>query len=318
MFADEALRTGRAADTSAALAVLTDLASDPERRPDDRLVAGRRVWTAALASGREAEWAARVAQALRDLPGERWGSDFLLGVVRTLHRSGRVAEARALVAANPGLERRMPEVALEQALGTAREGDLGRALAQLDSLAREWPAARFSLAEVQFYSGELDSAHANYTRVSTRADDPDAAIAFDRLYLLEERPESPARLLLGRIAYERWRGGRAVALRLADSLWRSQAPRGDYAAHAGIELAALRLESGDARGSLAPLLVIADSLADDRLASLARQRAGDAYVALGDDRSALAQYEECLARYPRAWNSAEVRRRVERLRRSRS
>jgi len=63
--------------------------------------------------------------------------------------------------------------------------------------------------------------------------------------------------------------------------------------------------------------VVCDSLADDRLAPLARQRAGDAYSQLGDDTHALAQYEECLARYPRAWNSAEVRRRVERLRKER-
>jgi predicted negative regulator of RcsB-dependent stress response len=53
------------------------------------------------------------------------------------------------------------------------------------------------------------------------------------------------------------------------------------------------------------------------LAPLARQRAGDAYLSLGDETRALAQYEECLARYPRAWNSAEVRRRVEKLRRER-
>jgi tetratricopeptide (TPR) repeat protein len=318
MFADEALRSGRAADTTAALAVLTDLAGDAERRPDDRLVAGRRVWALALTSGREAEWAGRLASALRDLPGERWGSDFLLGVVRTLHRAGQVAEARALAAANPGLERRMPELALEHALGAAREGDLARSLQLLDSLARVWPTARFSLAEVQFYAGELDSAHANYERVAANPENPDASTALDRLYLLEEKPGASPRPLLGRIAYERWRGARATALRLADSLWRAQAPRGDYSAHAGIELATLRLETGDPRGALGPLLVIADSLADDRLAPLARQRAGDAYAALGDDRSALEQYEECLARYPRAWNSAEVRRRVERLRRARS
>jgi len=96
-----------------------------------------------------------------------------------------------------------------------------------------------------------------------------------------------------------------------------QAPHGDYAARAGLTLAELKLGAGDAKGALAPLLVICDSLADDRLAPLARQRAGEAYMALDDPKSALAQYEECLARYPRAWNSAEVRRRVERLRKER-
>lgn len=318
MFADEALRTGRAADTSAALAALTHLAGDESRRPDDRLVAGRQVWTLALSSGREAEWAPRLAEALRGLPGQRWGAEFLLGVVRTLHRTGRVPEARALLAANPGLEQLMPELALEQALGAAREGDLARSLPLLDTLTRRWPPARFMLAEVQFFAGQLDSAYANFDRVAKRPEDPNAGAALDRLYLLEEHPKSELRPLLGRIAFERWRGGRPAAIKLADSLWRLQAPRGEYAAHAGIELAELRLESGDARGALAPLLVIADSLAADRLAPLARQRAGDAYAALGDDRLALAQYEECLARYPRAWNSAEVRRRVEKIRRARS
>ncbi|MFM8559319.1 MAG: hypothetical protein ACKOC6_06930 [bacterium] len=74
------------------------------------------------------------------------------------------------------------------------------------------------------------------------------------------------------------------------------------------------MAAGDVRGALVPLLVVCDSLPDDRLAPLARQRAGDAYAALGDDTAALVHSEKCLARYPRAWNSAEVRRRVERLR----
>jgi TolA-binding protein len=314
VFSEEALMTGRAADTSAALAVLTNLAADPARRPDERLASGRRAWAAAQASGREAESAPRLAAALREVPGERWGPEFLLSLVRSLQKSGNVSEARALMAASPGLEDRIPELALERALGAVREGDARRALPVLDSLAKAWPPARFMLAEAQFFSGEMDSAHANYARVAERPEDPDAALALDRLYLLEEAPQSPLRTTLGRLAWERWRGARTAALRLADSLWRAQAPRGDYAARAGLELAALKVESGDTRGALVPLLVIADSLADDRLAPLARQRAGDAYASLGDEKNALSQYEECLARYPRAWNSAEVRRRVERLR----
>ena len=314
MFSEEALRTSRPADTSAALAVLVDLAGDDGRRPEERLASGRRAWQAAQASGRESEWAAKIAVALREVPGERWGPDFILSLVRSLQRSGHVSEARALLAANPGLEDRIPELALERALAAVREGDISRALPVLDSLAKAWPSARFMLAEAQFFSGELDSAHANYTRVAERPEDPDAAVALDRLYLLEEAPSSPLRATLGRLAWERWRGSRKDALELADSLWRTQAPRGEYAARAGLELAALKVEAGDARGALGPLLVIADSLADDRLAPLARQRAGDAYASMGDEKNALLQYEECLARYPRAWNSAEVRRRLERLR----
>ena len=318
MFADESLRSGRPADSTAATAALTDLASDPSRRADERIAAGRRAWYLALASGREAALAVPLAAGMRDVPGEQWGPELLLGVVRTLQQSGRVAEARALLAANPGLERRMPELLLERALGSAREGDLAGAVSVLDSLAGVWPQARFMLAETQFFAGSFDSAHANYDRVAKRANDPDAGSALERLFLLEEHPGSAPLGTLAHIAFERWRGERTTATRLADSLWQAQAPDGPYAARAGLELAALRLEAGDARGALAPLLVIADSLATDRLAPLARQRAGDAYTALGDDRSALMQYEECLARYPRAWNSAEVRRRVERLRKARS
>jgi len=170
---------------------------------------------------------------------------------------------------------------------------------------------------VQFFSGQLDSAHANYDRVAAVPEDENAADALERLYLLEESPSSPVRAVLGQIEYERWRGANAKAMALADTLWHVEAPHGNYAARAGLTFAELKLQAGDAKGALAPLLVICDSLSDDRLAPLARQRAGEAYMALDDPKAALAQYEECLARYPRAWNSAEVRRRVERLRKER-
>jgi len=317
MFADESLRTGRAADTTAALHVLLDLTADTARRPEDRMATARRAWQAVESSGRESEWAPKFAQAVRDVPADRFGPDLLLALVRSLQRTGHPAEARALLAANPSLEQRMPELSLERAMSLAREGPPARALPLLDSLTRIWPAARFMLAEVQFFAGELDSAHANYDRIAAVPADANAADALERLYLLEEVPNSPVRPVLGQIEYERWRGGKAKALALADTLWRAEAPHGEYAARAGLTLAALKLEAGDAKGALAPLLVICDSLADDRLAPLARQRAGEAYMALGDPKRALDQYEECLARYPRAWNSAEVRRRVERMRRER-
>lgn len=314
LFADESLRAGTPADTAAALTVLAELTKDETRRADERLATGRRLWVAAQASGREAEWAPRLAVALRAVPAERWGPDFLLALIRSLQRAGHTDEARELLAANPTIERRLPELTLERAAGLAREGRLEAAQPLLDSLAQSLPQARFLRAEIEFFSGALDSALAHYNEVAKRPEDPDAATALDRIYLLEEAPKSEARPLLGRIAFERWRGRRAAALVLADSLWRSQQPRGAYAARAGLELASLRMEAGDARGALLPLLVVCDSLAEDRLAPLARQRAGDAYASLGDDKNALTQYEECLARYPRAWNSAEVRRRVDRLR----
>jgi tetratricopeptide (TPR) repeat protein len=317
MFADESLRTGRPADTTAALHVLFDLTADTSRHPEERVATARRAWMAVQSSGREAEWAPKFAQAVRDVPADRFGPDLLLSLVRSLQRTGHAAEARTLLAANPSLEQRMPELALERGMAIAREGPPAGALALLDSLAKAWPPARFMLAEVQFFSGDLDSAHANYERIAAVPDDENAADALERMYLLEDAPASPARYVLAQIEYERWRGGKTRALALADTLWRTVAPHGDYAARAGLTLAALKLEAGDAKGALAPLLVVCDSLADDRLAPLARQRVGEAYMALDDPKSALAQYEECLARYPRAWNSAEVRRRVEKLRRER-
>jgi tetratricopeptide (TPR) repeat protein len=314
-FADESLRMATRADSNASFAALFDLTRDAQRRPEERLATARRLWIAAQATGREAEWAPRLAQALRDVPGERWGPDLVLALVRALQRTGAAAEARALIAANPALERRLPDLALERAASLAREGRLAEARPLVDSLAGVWAPARFLRAEFEFFAGELDSALVHYNAIAERSDDPDAATALDRMYLIEESPRARVRPMLGAIAYERWRGRTTAALALADSLWRLQGPRGEYAAHAALEAATLRLESGDARGALAPLLVVCDSLPDDRLAPVARQRAGDAYAALGDTRNALLQYEECLARYPRAWNSAEVRRRVERLRR---
>ena len=187
-------------------------------------------------------------------------------------------------------------------------------VAELEAHIKQCSRCTSELQAQRQFMCELDSALAHYNVIAAVSEDPGAATALDRIYLLEESPKSPVRPLLGQIAYERWRNRRTVALTLADSLWRMQRPRGEYAAHAALEAAALRMEGGDARSALAALLTVCDSLPDDRLAPLARQRAGDAYAMLGDDKNALAQYEECLARYPRAWNSPEVRRRVERLR----
>ena len=70
---------------------------------------------------------------------------------------------------------------------------------------------------------------------------------------------------------------------------------------------------------MAPLLALANDHPGDRLAPLARQRAGDLYfLRLKDGTAAIAQYEECVTRYPRSWNAAEVRRKLELLRKRRS
>jgi hypothetical protein len=108
-----------------------------------------------------------------------------------------------------------------------------------------------------------------------------------------------------------------MARSLADSLYRAL-PRGALWAEAAMLSATARMSDPDPHAALEPLLAIADSLPGDRLAPVARQRAGDIYLdRLKDERAALEQYEECLARYPRAWNAAEVRRRLDALRRDR-
>jgi hypothetical protein len=191
----------------------------------------------------------------------------------------------------------MPELTLERAMSVAREGPPARALPLLDSLAKAWPPARFTLAEVQFFAGQLDSAHANYERVAAVPGDDDAAAALDRMYLLEESPSSPVRAMLAQIEYERWRNRDAVALTLADSLWRAQAPRGARA-RAGWNWPRCGWRPA-MRGALVPLLVVCDSLAEDRLAPTAA--AGrQAYMALGDAKHA--RPIRMPARYPRAWN----------------
>jgi hypothetical protein len=64
----------------------------------------------------------------------------------------------------------------------------------------------------------------------------------------------------------------------------------------------------------AKALSVAEGAPDDRLAPVARRKAGDAYRQAGNDPLALAQYEELLVRYPRSWLAPETRRLVQELR----
>src|SRR5262249_22933983 len=95
-------------------------------------------------------------------------------------------------------------------------------------------------------------------------------------------------------------------------------PRASLWAQAALAVASEREAQGQGAAALAPLLAVADSLPDDQAAPLARQHAGDVLrVWYKDDARALDQYEEFLARYPKAWNAPEVRRVVESMRRGR-
>lgn len=167
------------------------------------------------------------------------------------------------------------------------------------------------------FAGDPDSALAVYQRVAEEPHGRFAGVALERIYLIEDAGPREGLLPFGRIAYDEWRGERLHAQLLADSLYHTL-PHGPLWAQVALTLARLREADAQPAYALEPLLAVADSLPDDRLAPLARQRAGDIYrTQLKDDRRALEQYEECLARYPRAWNAAEVRRQVEQLRRDR-
>jgi hypothetical protein len=175
----------------------------------------------------------------------------------------------------------------------------------------------FRYAEALFFAGMPDSAMALYQLVSHDPKSPFTAPALERLFLIEDADPQSALPALGQMAYESWRGEARHAAALAESLYHAL-PRGALWATTALELATYRDRSGDETGALDPLLAVADSLPGDRLAPVARQRAGDIYrLKLKDDAKALAQYEECLARYPKAWNAPEVRRVVETLRRER-
>ncbi len=316
-FAEERLASGGPRDTSAAMETLLDLAADAARAPAYRLPAARRAWQVYVRRGSEREGVLRVSRALADLPPHEWAADLLVGIVRGLREAGHTAEVRALLDRLGDRRAAYPELALEGALNELREGPPARALPILERAAHGSLEGVFRYAEALFFAGLPDSAAALYGLVARDAKGAYTGQALERLFLIEDADPPAALPAVGRMAYESWRGETKRAAALAESLYRG-VPHGALWAHAALALAEHRERDGDPRGALEPLLAVADSLPADRLASLARQRAGDVYrTRLKDDAKALAQYEECLARYPKAWNAPEVRRAVETLRRER-
>ncbi len=316
-FAEDLLASGASRDSAGAIEVLIDLAADRGRDLPYRLVAARRAWEIYARRAGVREGAARVAHAIEDVPVARWGNPLAIEVIRGLRESGATEEARQLLRSMGDQGQAIPEIAIEHALNDLRDGPPERALPALSALAPGSDAAAFQYAEALFFAGQPDSALAWYGRASRDPSHPFTGAALERMYLIEEARPKEALPLFGRLAYEQWRNDTRRALGFADSLYRTL-PHGTLWAQAAIALAALREANGDGKGALDPLLGITEGLPDDRLAPLARERAGDVYRAwYHDDGKALAQYEECLARYPKAWNAPEVRRRLETLRRER-
>lgn len=316
-FAEELLATGAARDSSGAIEVLIDLSGDRGRDLPYRLVAARRAWEIYERRAAAREGAPRIARALQDIPVGKWGSPLAIEVIRGLREAGATEDARRLLQALGEQKAGLPEIAVEHALNDLRDGPPERALEPLKGLAGSSSTATFHYAEALFFAGQPDSALAWYERASKDASGPFTGAALERIYTIEEARPKEALPAFGRLAYEQWRNDTRRAMGMADSLYRTL-PRASLWAQSAITLAALREKSGDGKGALEPLLALAEGLPNDRLAPLARQRAGDVYRnAYHDDAKALAQYEECLARYPKAWNAPEVRRRVEALKRDR-
>jgi tetratricopeptide (TPR) repeat protein len=297
--------------------VLIDLTGDKGRDLPYRLVAARRAWEVYERRGGAREAAPRVAKALEDVPVGRWGSPLAIEVIRGLREAGATEDARRLLQALGEQSSGSPEIAVEHALNDLKDGPPERALEPLRGIAGSSETAAFYYAEALFFAGQPDSALAWYTRASRNPSGSFTGAALERIFTIEEGRPKEALPAFGRLAYEQWRNDSRKSLTLADSLYRTL-PRASLWAQAAIALAALREKSGDGKGALEPLLALAEGLPNDRLAPLARQRAGDIYrSAYHDDAKAIAQYEECLARYPKAWNAPEVRRRMEALKRDR-
>jgi tetratricopeptide (TPR) repeat protein len=316
-FARQLASTGAARDSGAAAEALSALAGDGHFDAAWRLTAARHAWELQRKRGAEDEAAPALARALDGVPTSRWPADFLVAIARALREAGRTDEARALLRSGAAPPAALPQLDLEEALADLRDGPPERALPRLAALAGTTREAAWRYAEALFFAGRSDSALSLYERIATDPQAPFSGASLERTYLIEDAEPRDALVVFGRIAYEEWRDDHRRALALTDSLTQAL-PRGALWAQAALLLASQREATGDARGALGPLLAVADSLPADRLAPLARQRAGDLYrVWLKDERAALAQYEECLARYPRAWNAPEVRRVAERLRRDR-
>ena len=316
-FARQLSATGASRDSGAAAAALTALAGDGRFDATWRLTAAQQAWTLQCARGAGDEAAPALARALDGLPTARWPADFLVAIARGLREAGRTDEARALLRSGAAPPAAVPQLDLEEALADLRDGPPERALPRLAALAGTTREGAWRYAEALFFAGRSDSALSLYQRIAANPQGPFSGAALERTYLIEDAEPRAALAVFGRIAYEEWRNDRRRALALTDSLAQAL-PRGALWAQAALLLASQREAAGDARGALGLLLAVADSLPDDRLAPLARQRAGDLYRSrLKDEQAALAQYEECLARYPRAWNAPEVRRVAERLRRDR-
>jgi tetratricopeptide (TPR) repeat protein len=303
---------------------------------------GKTVITPISANDLESAW--------RSLPAGEERSRLGLQLLQSLRARGETKAAdrvAADLAKSGGHGQLAGPVDVEAGLLALGQGNLDEAGKHLerartqstDDEARE--RAEFGQAEVLFYGGQFDSALASYDRFArAHPMSPLANEALSRAFLLDsDSDRAPGQapglgsLAKGLYAETRrqwdeaatWAGKAEDESRGSDRM-ASEMPRSAGAAPESLGLAnpvranALLLLSRveEARGAPAEAriaaLTVADSLPGDRLAPAARKRVGDLDLARGNKESALAQYEDMLARYPRSWLAAEVRRQVTDLR----
>ncbi len=238
----------------------------------------------------------------------------------------RIAQAAGERAARtPGLDAD-PEVHGRLAL---ERGEVALAAGDLDGAVRHYieagqsgasdavrEEAAYRVCDVLFYEGRFDSAGAMYDMFarafpgSRHAND-----ALERAYLIEAGEGGPVpglREFSNALMLES--GGRLDEALAAARQAGLRSGEGPVWSHAGLLVASVLAEQGKTPEAAREALAIAEGRPDDRLAPMARRRAGDLFLAQGDDTAALAQYEELLVRYPRSWLAPETRRLVQGLR----
>ena len=176
--------------------------------------------------------------------------------------------------------------------------------------------AQYLASEVAFYEGRFDSAAAGYDAFAKAY--PTSRFtndALERMYLIEAGEGAPVAGLteLAR-AFRLARAGATEDALAAAAAAETRATGGPAWSHAGLLTASLLEARGRVKEAAAKALAVAEGVPDDRLAAVARRRAGDYYKESGSDALALAQYEELLVRYPRSWLAPETRRLVQELR----
>jgi len=285
---------------------------DEATRSRNRLAALERVWLKLPPSSETVRTGLELAERWRALGDETAGR-------RVADQAAKLAPKAPGAADDPELTGRLAVRAGEAALS---RGDLAAAEASFREAQGSGASekvreeAQYLACEAMFYEGRFDSAAAGYDAFArTYPTSRFTNDALERMYLIEAGEGGPVAGLpeLAK-AFRLARAGASDEALEAAQAAEAKAKGGPAWSHAGLLTASLLVARGRVADAAAKALAVAEAVPDDRLAPVARRRAGDAYRASGSDALALAQYEELLVRYPRSWLAPETRRLVQELR----